>query len=104
MLLAGDAEGPLEALLVRAYGDILRSTLLKAGHHGAETSTSGAFLNVVCPAHVVLSVGALNAFGHPSPVVLDRLAVAGIAVARTDVDGAIILETDGKILRRVFWR
>jgi len=58
----------------------------------------------VCPAQVVLSVGALSAFGHPSSVVLDRLAAAGIAVARTDVDGAIIVETDGRILRRVFWR
>ena len=35
-------------------------------------------------------------YGHPSLEIVDRLRVYGIQVFRTDSDGAIILETDGR--------
>jgi len=46
----------------------------------------------------VLSAGARNAFGHPSPAVLARLAGAGAAIYRTDLDGAVEMESDGERL------
>ena len=52
----------IEAHLVTTLGDSLRSTVLKAGHHGSDSSTSEDFLRRVRPRHVVISSGN-QAFG-----------------------------------------
>jgi competence protein ComEC len=77
--------------------------VLKVAHHGARSSTTPAFLDAVRPAVAVVSVGSRNAFGHPDPGVLARLARAGATVYRTDVDGAVTLETDGRALAVTAW-
>ena len=41
-MLSGDAEDDQEAYLVDEYGSELSSTILKAGHHGSASSTSGS--------------------------------------------------------------
>jgi beta-lactamase superfamily II metal-dependent hydrolase len=48
-------------------------------------------------------VGARNRYGHPDASVLARLAAAGIDVYRTDRDGALLLETDGRALTVTAW-
>ena len=48
-------------------------TLLVAGHHGAATSTSAAWLNYVRPTWVVMQAGYRNRYAHPSATVLRRL-------------------------------
>ena len=103
-LLAGDAEADAEREMVRRYGSFLQSSLLKAGHHGSNTSSSSLFLQAVHPGYVAVSVGLHNKFRHPSQVVLRRFVDTGAAVARTDEDGAVIYETDGFTLRRIMWR
>ncbi|MCA9968807.1 MAG: hypothetical protein KC425_01265, partial [Anaerolineales bacterium] len=67
----------------------------KAGHHGANTSSSAPFLAAVRPHVVVVSAGADNQFGHPDPEMLARAAAVGAAVLRTDELGAFELITDG---------
>jgi competence protein ComEC len=104
ILFMGDAETEAECVVVPAYGDFLRSSLLKAGHHGSRTSTSDDLLAAVRPQHAVLSVGEFNTFGHPSPSVLHRLHESGVKIHRTDIDGAVIFETDGRQLWKVLWR
>jgi competence protein ComEC len=96
MLFAGDAESEVEEQL--ADGDYaLTADILKAAHHGSDTSTAQSFLDEVNPKAVVVSVGK-NSFGHPSPSVLDRINAMGISLFRTDEDGAIIIKTYGKKL------
>jgi beta-lactamase superfamily II metal-dependent hydrolase len=56
-LFAGDAEHFVENELVNTLGNGLRTTVLKAGHHGSNSSTSEAFLREVRPAHVIISAG-----------------------------------------------
>jgi competence protein ComEC len=51
----------------------------------------------------VISVGARNPFRHPSPEAVARLEAAGARVYRTDRDGAVILETDGRVVRVTAW-
>lgn len=88
-LLTGDAPAWVEERLVARYGAELRADVLKAGHHGSRTSSSGAFLDAVEPALVVVSAGVRNDYGHPHAEVLRRLDARGIGVARTDRDGTV---------------
>ena len=78
----------------------LKSTVLKVAHHGSETSTSPQFLAAVDPEVAVISVGADNTFGHPSPEVIERLIdrLGEDNVYRTDEDAAIEFITDGERL------
>ncbi len=88
-LFTGDAGEEVERVLVARHATALRSAVLKAGHHGSATSTSGALLAAVQPRLVVISAARRNRYGHPSPVVLRRVAEAGIELARTDRDGTV---------------
>ncbi len=81
----------------------LRSSVLKLGHHGSETSTTEKFLSAVDPKYAVISVGAYNSYGMPDQSVIDRLQQKGISVYRTDTQGAITFTTDGhKLETRTF--
>jgi competence protein ComEC len=95
-LLPGDIESPVEAALARA--GLPPVTVLKSPHHGSKTSSSESLLQAVDPRLVVISVGAENNFGHPSPEVLARYAERGLTVLRTDQRGTIELSTDGERL------
>jgi competence protein ComEC len=77
--------------------------VLKVAHHGSRTSTGEPFVSRYAPVAAVISVGRQNVFGHPSPDVVQRLARVGAAVFRTDRDGAVIVETDGREIRVRTW-
>lgn len=96
-LLPGDIEADVENRLVAGGAD-LRVTVLKSAHHGSKTSSEPEFLAAVDPQLVVVSVGADNSFGHPSPEVLQRYNDLGVSVLRTDERGTIEMITDGKQL------
>lgn len=96
-LFMGDAGFEEEDSLLAAYPD-LKCDVLKAGHHGSNGSTGADFLQVAAPRYAILSVGADNAYGHPTQEVLDRLETTGATVYRTDRQGDILCESDGKTL------
>ena len=96
MLLTGDAERGEEAWLVRNARDRLRADILKVGHHGSRTSSTVALLGAWRPQIALISAGRGNTFGHPAPEVLERLASIGARVYRTDLDGQITLDSDGR--------
>ena len=92
------------ALLRRASGQELEPGLvepadvLKVAHHGSRTSTTPAFLAAAQPSLALISSGAGNRYGHPSPTVLARLREARAEVLRTDLRGGVIVTTDGERL------
>lgn len=94
-LFTGDMETGAEADLLDSGANV-RATVLKAGHHGSDTSTGYRFLREVMPSYAVISVGEGNSYGHPSDEVLSRLRDAETEVYRTDMQGHIIAESDGK--------
>ena len=94
-LFTGDMETGAEKDLLESGADV-RATVLKAGHHGSDTSTGYQFLREVSPQYTVISVGEGNKYGHPSNEVLSRFRDAGTEVYRTDMQGHIIAESDGK--------
>ncbi len=103
-LFTGDAEKGAESRIVRSYGSFLRSDVLKVAHHGSDSGTSVEFLRSVHPALALVSAGLHNRFGHPSPALLRRLRDAGARVIRTDVHGAVLVDSDGKSVREISWR
>jgi competence protein ComEC len=102
ILLASDIEAAAERALV-ARGAPLAATVLKVAHHGAAASSTAPFLGTVRPAVAVISVGARNAYGHPDAGTLARLTAVGARVFRTDLHGAVVLETDGRTLSVTGW-
>jgi competence protein ComEC len=99
-LFAGDIEAKDERILVRDGGD-LSSALLKVPRHGSLGASSEEFVAAVKPRLTVFSVGLRNPFGVPREEVLSRYAAAGGEILRTDRDGAITIESDGKRIR--YW-
>ena len=81
-LVTGDMPAEGEALLLTRY-DLPDLELFVAGHHGSKYATGEYLLKTLTPETVLISVGR-NAYGHPAPETLDRLARAGAAVYRTD--------------------
>ncbi len=90
VLLTGDAPSSVEASIETSHVDVF-----KVGHHGSDTSTSQVFLDAVTPDIAVISVGADNDYGHPTPFVIDRLQRVGAEIFRTDQGGDVRIETDG---------
>src|SRR5262249_34103152 len=99
ILFTGDAEGAEEDAMRRRCSSCLRADVLKVGHHGSKTSTGEAFLEAVAPRYALISDGKLNRFGFPHKRVLGRLREHDVEIWRTDVEGAIFVETDGHALR-----
>lgn len=95
VLLTGDMEKAAEAASLSRYHEI---TVLKAGHHGSQTSSSQAFLDLTKPKYVILSAGKNNSYKHPHKAVLQRYFDMNATVYGTFKSGTIVMTTDGKTL------
>jgi len=93
-LFTGDAEAEVEADLTSSSYEV-SATVLKVAHHGSKYSSTLDFLTAVGLEVAVISAGADNPYGHPAQETLDKLAVVGAEVYRTNLHGAIVVETDG---------
>lgn len=103
MLFTGDAESEAEERLLR-WGMVLKSDILKVGHHGSRTSTAEAFLALISPGISVVSAGRFNRFGHPAKHVMRRLQDYDSKVMRTDQSGALWLRLTEAGWREIDWR
>jgi competence protein ComEC len=90
ILLPGDIEFMAEQAILQS-GISLRSTVLKAAHHGSKTSSSTGFLLATNPELVIVSAGEENRFGHPNTEVVHRLENMGIPLRSTAKEGTISL-------------
>ena len=98
-LMTGDLFADGERRLIES-GRALLSDVLKIAHHGSATSSSREMLAAAAPIAAVISAGADNPFGHPSPEVLERLKerLPPERIFVTSERGAITFETDGETL------
>ena len=90
ILITGDLNIRGEQAMLARYA-LPQVELLAAGHHGAATSTSYALLARTRPETVLVSVGADNPYGHPSPDTLERIQSVGAQLLRTDQLGTITI-------------
>jgi len=99
LLYTGDIGFATETVLLDAVL-LTPVELLKVAHHGSAGSTSTDFLAAVTPQISAISVGAENAYGHPSEETLTRLTASGAEVRRTDLEGNIsfVFSEDGLAL------
>jgi competence protein ComEC len=96
-LFTGDASEDSEKDMLAEKRD-LNADVLKVGHHGSSTATTKEFLDAVKPSFAVISVGQGNSYGLPNTEITQRIKDAGIKLFRTDTNGTIVFESDGKII------
>jgi len=98
VLLTGDSEANERSWwLKNADGTLYRhATIMKAAHHGSHNGMNLAWLKAAKPKLVVIGCGKGNRYGHPHHKTLDLLEGQEVPVKRTDVDGTIKIESDGK--------
>ncbi len=101
MLFTGDIEEIAEKEILNVYSKrmhLLKSDILKVGHHGSKSSSCENFINVVNPKCAVIGVGKNNNFGHPNEEVLNRFKKLNCYIYRTDLNGEIevIVNHSGK--------
>jgi competence protein ComEC len=95
-VLPADAEAPV--LLELGLPTL---ELLRVSHHGSRDGDLPELLARTTPQVAAISVGEHNDYGHPNPGVLAALRGAGVTTLRTDRDGTIAFESDGRVLRLV---
>lgn len=91
-LLTADAGIALEKEMMQ---NDVKATILKAGHHGSNTSSSAEFIQKVHPEVTILSYGEGNKYGHPHAEVVERLQAIGSKIYATAEAGTVIVSTDG---------
>lgn len=98
-LLTGDSE-LLELGYWLANDSVPRVHVVKAAHHGSWNGTSAAWAQATRPQVAVISVGAGNSYGHPSPAAIERWESLGTRVHRTDLEGTVLIlaNTDGSFV------
>jgi beta-lactamase superfamily II metal-dependent hydrolase len=93
-LFTGDIEAAAEADILES-GRSLKADVLDVAHHGSNSSSTADFLERVRPSIAVISCGVDNSYGHPARDAVERLQTAGATIYRTDLDGAVVVTSDG---------
>ncbi|HEX6981638.1 MAG TPA: DNA internalization-related competence protein ComEC/Rec2 [Balneolaceae bacterium] len=103
-LFMGDAEALQERQLIANYPEWVNTDFLKVGHHGSRTSSNMLFLRQSTPEIATVSLAKSNRFRHPNQEAIRRLRAAGAGLHFTSLEGALIFESDGKIITQIEWR
>ena len=96
ILYTGDATLENEAALLTLCSPFPDCDVMTASHHGSKDANSFEFIKAADPEYVIISCGALNSYGHPSRVALENFERVADHILRTDLDGSIILQSNGK--------
>jgi competence protein ComEC len=97
-LFTGDIERRDEALLVGRPEDI-RSAVIKVPRHGSATASTKEFIGAVGPRLAIVSAGERSRAEVQREEVAERYRQADSEILRTYVDGAIIVQSDGRRVR-----
>ena len=91
-LFMGDAETLSEEEITSE----IKADVIKVGHHGSDSSSSLEFVKKVSPEYAIIMVGEGNSYNHPYQSIINRYENVGAKVLRTDLDGNIVCDSDGK--------
>lgn len=93
-LFMGDAETKSENEIMTD----ISADVVKIGHHGSDTSSGQAFVNKTKAKYVIIMVGNNNKYSHPHQTIIDRWINTGAKIYRTDLNGNIVVTSDGNSL------
>lgn len=93
MLLMSDVDEGAQPAIMASNAN-LKCDVLLVPKHGSGNAVSDLFLLKVAPSQAVISVGQ-NSVGYPNPTTITRLGLKGITVYRTDLNGTILVTSDG---------
>ena len=96
VMLQGDSTSRIEDYMLTLGTTTLKSTILKAGHHGSRTSSESEYVTAVAPKWTVISSGAENSYGHPHKETLETMEKLKIPTFDTCNNGRLVFESDGK--------
>lgn len=89
-LLTGDLEEHGEQELLHLYNKQLANmTMLKAGHHGSNTSSIEPFVELLRPELTIFSAGLNNRYRHPNEEIVERFTSRHLSTLTTGIDGTI---------------
>jgi len=89
-LFTGDLEESGEKQILQTYKKVLSPiSLLKAGHHGSNTSSSKEFIESLRPVVTIFSTGKDNRYGHPHKDVVQRFKDLHLKTLSTAESGTI---------------
>ncbi len=74
----------------------LEAQILKIPHHGGRSSADRDFFKIVNPQIVIICCGLNNTYGHPHSETLEMLKETGVKIYRTDLNGTVIIRTNGR--------
>ena len=103
-LFTGDIEETAQTRICDRYENdddkVWDIDLIKMPHHGSYTGTLYRFLRLYMPEYAIISAGEGNDYGHPHKKTLNLLEneAWSFKVYRTDVNGDIVVRSDGKRL------
>ena len=80
-----------EGLINKSPINQLKSDILIAPHHGSKTSSTVEFVQAVGAKHIIFTVGYLNRFKHPKPLIEKRYEESGALTYRSDYQGALTI-------------
>jgi competence protein ComEC len=85
--------------------NLLKSDVLIAPHHGSKTSSTVEFVQGVGAKNIIFTVGYLNRFKHPKPLIEKRFEGNGAFTYRSDYHGALLLDfTRNNPIKIEAWR
>jgi len=90
--------GDTRFLLLGYQSDIpgnISAQVIRVADHGSRKGTDAGFIVKAKPEIAIVSTGVGNPAGNPIPMTLNTLQTAGAEVMRTDIDGTIIITSDG---------
>ena len=96
-LFTGDAEQEAEGhMMMLSSVQLPEVEILKVGHHGSRTASSADFLNITSPEVAIYMAGVDNSYGHPHTETITALNQISAKIYGTDVNGTLIVTTDGQ--------
>lgn len=94
-MFTGDMGTKPENIILESGYDI-DCDVLKIAHHGSKTASSEAFIDAVAPEYGVITAEPNADSNLPAKTIVERYESRGIRLYRTDINGNIVMRTDGE--------
>lgn len=104
ILIAGELSFEMDEHYSNLYGRFLKSDVLITAIEKGSLSPSHKFLTLAKPKMSLVSIENQNKFNRPSELIFKRIEKLSEKIYRTDKEGAILISSDGKNIKKINWK